>query len=113
MGKWAQYAKRGGNKSQGFLAPLADSDWSLGTPGVTTIAVTRFAAFPTGADRWGCIVVKVSDGTLAFSTFQTVSPINVTGLTTLTNYRAYVAWFVSGSFARISDWSLAKTFTTT
>lgn len=91
---------------------MVDADWSIGTITATTIQINRIAAFPTGADRWGAIVVNPATGVIAFSSFLATTPLSATGLTTLTAYRIYVAWFISGTFARVSDWSPFRLVTT-
>lgn len=112
MGKWAQYSKRGSAAQTGFLAAPVDADWSIGTLTATTAPINRLSNIPAPADRWGILVIKVADGTVAFSNFAAGTPITATGLTTATQYRVLIAWYQSPSFARVSDWSPPRTFTT-
>ena len=112
MGKWAQYSKRGTAKQQGYLAPFAVGDFTLGVLTATTIPVNRVAAFPLGADRWGVMVIKVSDNTVVWNTQGAATPITATGLTTGTQYRVYAAWFNSPALNRVSDWSSPLAATT-
>lgn len=94
----------------GFTSAPLVTDFSLALNTLTSENVTRIAGFPPTADRWTIIVVDVLNGQIAFQNTALGSPINATGLTTGRAYRVYMAWAISGTLQRVSDWSPPQTF---
>lgn len=111
MGKWAQYAKRGSAKLQGFLTAPTNVDWHMATPGATSVNVHRDSPIPAGADAWNA-QVQLQTGGAIVGTFPAGSgtPLLYSGLTTATNYRMRTAWLRGTS--QVSDWSAWVNFTT-
>lgn len=111
VGKYASQLKRGSVWSFGALPAPGLADFSLGALTSTTIPVNRIAGFPGEADRWGILVVNAATGAVAFTNIAAGTPITATGLTSGQTYRVQIAWFISGSLARVSAWSPAQTAT--
>jgi hypothetical protein len=111
MGKFASQIKRGGVTAFGSQAAPLSADFTFGTLTSATIPVNRVPAIPPPADRWGILVVDQATNTVAFTNIAAGTPITATGLTTGHTYRVQIAWFVSPSLNRVSEWSPAQTAT--
>lgn len=111
MGRHRAKLMAGSAAATGFTSPPLVTDFSLALNTATSENITRIAGFPPTADRWTVIVVDALTGAITFQNTALGSPINATGLTTGRVYRVYMAWAVSGSLQRVSDWSPPQSFT--
>lgn len=110
MGKWASGRRRGGAQITGQLAAPRPASMTVGTVAATSIQVNFSDPLPSAANQYGAMAVNVATGVQSAENIGPSSPRTVGGLTTLTAYRVYGAWFLSGS--RISDWQFAFAQTT-
>lgn len=111
VGKWASYAKRGSAAQTGFVKAPVDADWSVGTLTATTIPMNLLSPIPEQAGRWGYLVVNNATGVAVAQNVGLATPLTATGLVSGTTYRVQIAWFQTGSLARVSDWSPPRTVT--
>lgn len=105
MGKWASAKRVGSNVMAGRVPEPPAASFSIGSVTATTIQVNRSGAYPTGVLAYQAMAVKVTApaGGVTLSPITNGSSINITGLTTGTQYNVYVAW--GDNTSRISEWT--------